>query len=304
MSQNGFIVPKQGENHPSLWVATTQTLEVKKPTKNDLSEPTNLASIMHLPGVSRRDLTNIMTAIVILPKTKMDTQNDGLRTIIITIWRWFRKNVTYRTCLSRLMWYFLILWLNLLPKLWCITKRIFLRKKRSCDWSTFLDYLDVGSWDWWCGALPALLLLTIFVNVRNKVWKILLFVPRLRQSVQGRVTMAETMQCADGLEKVIPFKYGSFLGIYVRCLGPKKHGKPVKNGRSVSPMIDRTSGLHLGENFPLNPCFFGRWGVAPPTETESCFNLFLLWRSTLQGTNISPQNGILKWFSFSQGGIC
>ena len=34
------------------------------------------------------------------------------------------------------------------------------------------------------------------------VWKI----KSLRQSVQGRATMAKTIQCADGLEKVTPFK--------------------------------------------------------------------------------------------------
>ena len=32
--------------------------------------------------------------------------------------------------------------------------------------------------------------------------KDLIFVSRLRQSVEGRATMAKTIQCADGLEKV------------------------------------------------------------------------------------------------------
>ena len=51
--------------------------------------------------------------------------------------------------------------------------------------------------------------------------KDLIFVSRLRQSVQGRATMAKTIQCADGLEKVTPFKHGDgwYLRIYVRFLG-------------------------------------------------------------------------------------
>ena len=40
--------------------------------------------------------------------------------------------------------------------------------------------------------------------------KDLIFVSRLRQSVQGRATMAKTIQCVDGLEKVVPFEYGHF----------------------------------------------------------------------------------------------
>ena len=43
--------------------------------------------------------------------------------------------------------------------------------------------------------------------------KDLIFVSRLRQSVQGRATMAKTIQCAEGLEKVFPFKYGHLLGL-------------------------------------------------------------------------------------------
>ena len=37
-------------------------------------------------------------------------------------------------------------------------------------------------------------------------------------------------------------------------------------------------------------------------NTTTCCNSFKI--DTLQGTNISPKNGILKMISFSPGGIC
>ena len=52
--------------------------------------------------------------------------------------------------------------------------------------------------------------------------KDLIFVSRLRQSVQGRATMAKTIQCADGPEKekgysfliIWPFLFGIYIYIY------------------------------------------------------------------------------------------
>ena len=112
---------------------------------------------------------------------------------------------------------FLILWLNLLPKLWCITKRFSLRKKRSCDWSTFLDYLDVGSWDWWCSVL---LLLAIFVNVRDKVWKILFLCPVSAKVCRGGLQWLRPYSALMGWKRQFPLNI-AMVDIYVRFLGCK-----------------------------------------------------------------------------------
>ena len=86
--------------------------------------------------------------------------------------------------------------------------------KRNGDWRTFLVYLDVGSCDWWCGDYS-----TVHLHgCQKQGLKDLIFVSRLRQSVQGRATMAKTIQCADGLEKVFFFKHGHLnMGCNNRC---------------------------------------------------------------------------------------
>ena len=128
------------------------------------------------------------------------------RIITITIWRWFR-NIFCRVCPSHLMWYSLILWSNLLPNLWCIIKRFSWGRKNEM-------VTEEHSWFIWMWAVEiggVVITFTVHLHgCQKQGLKDLIFVSRLRQSVQGRATMAKTVQCADGLEKVVPIKYGHF----------------------------------------------------------------------------------------------
>ena len=109
------------------------------------------------------------------------------RTITITIWRWFRR-IFYGNYPKLLMLHCLIPWLNLLPRLWCIT-RIFFCGRNGQRW-----YIEtVGFVEVWLGEKMTFVCiehqLSYWMLVERSEWSFL-FVPHLRQRMQGRVTMA------------------------------------------------------------------------------------------------------------------